>query len=293
MHFKTIPSILMLFYSYVLFSQNATEIYLFDLFESDSTIVIANPVNISQNKGYDNQPFFLEDGSAILFASMRDGQSDIARYEIEGNFRTWITDTKANEFSPSIYPRNKKFFTCVRMEDDGTQLLYKYAYKNKEPEVLIPDLKVGYYVWVDKNKVVSFVLGDEVTLQVSNFKHKIKYPIQQNIGRSLNKIPVKLSVGDKLISFISKSHEVSEIYAINPVTSESVYIVDAVEGSEDMVWTPQGSILMGKDDKIFKFRSNKDNEWTQILIDSDIVLKNITRMAVSPDGKKIAIVVEE
>ncbi len=283
----------MVFFCVSIYAQEATEIYLFDLTKTDSTFIISNPINISDNEGYDNQPNFTEDGTAILFSSSRNGQTDIARYDIVGNYRTWLTKTDVNEYSPIAYPNKKKYFTCVRLDNDGKQELYKYAYKKKEPQVLIPNLKVGYYLWFDKFTVVSFVLGDTETLQVSNFKHKIKYPIQSNIGRSLNKIPAAISNGENLMSFISKSHGAPEIYAINPVNSEEKYIADALEGSEDLTWTLDGTILMGKNNEIFKLKPREDKEWLAIKIESDLPVKNISRLVVSPNGTKIAVVVGE
>jgi len=293
MHSKLIPSFLLVFFSISLFAQNATEILLFDLLKKDDSFVLKNPVNISNNEGYDNQPSFTEDGQAILFSSFRNGQSDIAKYEIFDNYRTWITETKTNEYSPMSYPKKSKNFTCVGLDEDGTQLLYKYYYKNKEPEVLIPNLKVGYYLWLNNKSLVSFVLGDVETLQVSNFKLKIKYPIQSNIGRSLQKIPVPMKIGDGLLSFISKGHDTPEIYAINPVTSETLYLADALEGSEDLTWTADGTILMGKGSSIYKLKPGEDKNWARIYIESDLPIKNITRIVTGLNGRKIAVVVSE
>ena len=293
MHSKLIPSFLLVFFSISLFAQNATEILLFDLLKKDDSFVLKNPVNISNNEGYDNQPSFTEDGQAILFSSFRNGQSDIAKYEIFDNYRTWITETEGNEYSPRSFPKKSKNFTCVRLDEDGTQLLYKYYYKNKEPEVLIPNLKVGYYLWLNNKSLVSFVLGDIETLQVSNFKLKIKYPIQSNIGRSLQKIPVPMKIGDGLLSFISKGHDTPEIYAINPVTSETLYLADALEGSEDLTWTADGTILMGKGSSIYKLKPGEDKNWARIYIESDLPIKNITRIVTGLNGRKIAVVVSE
>jgi len=294
MHFKNFPSILMLFLGMFVYSQEATEIYLFDLIKTEGSYTIKNPVNISNNEGYDNQPSFREDGASILFSSFRNDQADIAQYNIEENFRTWITDTKdVNEFSPAPYPGKKKFFTCVRFGKDGSQELYKYPFKNKTPVALVPNVQIGYYTWFDRNSLVSFVLGDIETLQVSNFKYKIKYPIQSYIGRSFNKVPGSVSNGKELISFISKSHEVPEIYTINPVDSEVHYLCDALEDSEDFTWTLDGTIFMGRENNIYQFLPGKSKEWQPIIIDSEIPLKNITRLVVSPNGKKIAVVAGE
>ncbi len=288
MHLKIIPSFLMLFVCTILFSQEATEIYLFDLNKTDSTYTLTNPINISENEGYDNQPSFSEDGTSILFSSIRNGQTDIAVFDMEFGFRSWLTNTDGSEYSPASIPKKKKNFSCIRLNEDGSQLLYKYSYKNKDPEVLIPGLQVGYYIWFDNKTIISFVLGDVETLQVSFFTCEIKYPVQQKIGRSFQKIP-----NTDLISFISKSHETPEIYSLNPMNSEITYITDPIEGSEDLAWTLDGSMLMGKDAKIYKFKPHNDENWQEITIESDLPIKNITRLAVSPDGTKIAVVVGE
>jgi len=277
----------------LLIGQEASDIYLFDLDEQDSVISISNPINISNSEGYDNQPSFTEDGMAVLFSSFRDGQADISKYFLDENYRVWITDTKASEFSPTSYPGKRKLFTCVRLNEDGTQLLYKYAYKNKAPEIIIPDITVGYYLWFNEKIIISYVIGEIESLQVSNLKYKIRYPIQNNIGRSIQKIPLAASIGENLVSFISLEHEVPEIYSINPMTSDFKYIIDALEGSQDLVWTKKGIMLMGTGNKIYKFDPDKDKNWTPINIECDLPLDGISRIVISPNGKKIAVVVNE
>lgn len=293
MYIKIFPSILMFLCCALVSGQESSEIYLFDLEEKDSIISISNPINISNSAGYDNQPSFTEDGTGILFCSFRNGQADVAKYFIDEKYRVWITNTEANEFSPMSYPGKKKNFTCVRLNEDETQLLYKYTYKNKPAEIMIPNATVGYYLWFNEKTLISYVIGDTETLQVSNLKYKIKYPIQKNIGRSIQKIPLTASLGDQLISYISLEHEVPEIYSINPIDSTAKYITDALEGSQDLVWTKNGCMLMGKEGMIYKFCPDKDKTWCPISIECDLPLDGISRIAISPDGSKIAVVVSE
>ncbi|MCF6349247.1 MAG: hypothetical protein L3J20_13290 [Flavobacteriaceae bacterium] len=269
------------------YSQPATEVYLFDLIQNDSVFTVENPVNISKNKGYDNQPSFLNDGTGVLFASTRDNQTDIVLYNLENQTKAWLTSTLGNEYSPIQTPY-KKHFTAIRLEGDGTQLLWMYPFSRRKPKVLIENLTVGYHAWYNKNMVVAFVLGDPSTLQVSNLKFKIKYPIEKNIGRSIHKIPET-----DLISYISLQENEPEIYSINPVNSEKKYIADALIDSQDMVWTPDGTIIMGKENKLFKLKPGIDKEWIEFASLESFKLNGITRIAISPLGNKIAIVVDE
>lgn len=277
----------------LMMAQEPTEIYLFDLKEQENTITIEHPVNISNNDGYDNQPSFTEDGSGILFTSFRDGQSDISKYFIDENYRVWLTNTEESEFSPMPFPGKKKYFSCVRLNKDGTQYIYKYNFKKKPPELLIPDLKVGYYLWFNEKTIISFVIDDVETLQVTNFKYDIRYPIQSNIGRSLNKIPESAGLGKGLVSYISMGHEVPEIYSIDPLNSNTKYITDALPGSQDITWTAKGTLLMGKGDKIYKFHPGKDKDWQPVIIESEFSFEGISRLVISPDGSRLAVVVVE
>lgn len=293
MHFKIIPSILMSLLCACSAAQEASEILLFDLIENDSTIQISNPINISANPGYDNQPAFAHDGTTILFASEREGQTDIAQYNLQGGFRTWITDTPDSEYSPAPYPGKKKFFSCVRLNLDDTQYLYKYGYKNREPEVIVPGIRVGYYLWFDQKTLITFVIGETETLEVSNFKYKIRYPIEKNIGRALQKIPGTVPELGGRLSYISLEHGSPEIYAIDPKNSEKKYLADALAGSQDLVWTPNGNLLMGNMEGIFHLKPGTTDQWVKVDIESDSALKDFSRMAVSPDGRRIAVVVRE
>jgi len=284
---KKIFLIIILLISSFVKSQTDTEIYLFDLIQNDSVLSISNPINISENKGYDNQPSFLIDGSGILYSSTRFDQTDIVLYNIENQTKAWLTNTLGSEYSPLQTP-NKKYFSAIYLDNDDTQLLWKYTFRRKKPKVLIENLTVGYHAWLNKNIIVSFVLGDPATLEVSNLKYKIKYPIDKNIGRSIHKIP-----GSELISFISLEHEDPEIYSINPLNSEKEFLADALEDSQDMAWTTDQTIIMGRDDKLYKLKVGVDKTWIEFASLKPLKLTGITRIAVSPLGNKIAIVVDE
>jgi len=274
-------------------AQEASEIYVFNLIENDTIVRLTDPVNISSNPGYDNQPVFTEDGLVVMFSSEREGQTDIAQYNLSEGYRTWVTNTPDSEYSPAPYPKKKKYFNCVRLNKDDTQYLYKYAYKNKPPEIMLPDLRVGYYLWFNDKTLISFVIGDVETLQVSNFKYDIRYPIEKNIGRSLQKIPSSATGFEGKMSYISLEHGSPEIYAIDPTKSKPVYITDALENSQDLVWTRYGSMLMGNEQGLFRFRSDLSKDWLPVIIEGDLGLSGFSRLAISPDGKKIAVVVRE
>ena len=140
------------------YAQPATEVYLFDLEQGDDHVTLSNPLNISDNIGYDNQPSFMQGGREILFTSTRSGQTDIVRYNIRRESKTWLTNTEGSEYSPTQIGQSQNF-SAILLEKNGTQLLYRYNIRTGEGEVLIPGLKVGYHTWIDRHRLLSFVLG--------------------------------------------------------------------------------------------------------------------------------------
>ena len=269
------------------FAQPATDVYLFELKAVDNLLTVSNPVNISNNWGYDNQPSFTKNGQEVLFTSTRNGQTDIVRYNIRRNRKTWLTDTEGSEYSP-LQIGNTQTFSAILLEEDGTQLLYKYNIRSGKGEVLVPDLKIGYHSWIDRNRLLSFVLGDPPTLQLSYLKDGKNRVLDSTIGRSLHPIP-----GKSLMSYVSKQKEPWSINSIHPETGEIDFILNTLEGSEDYAWTPSGTIIMGQKTKLYKFDPDRDSKWIEIGDLSNSGLSSITRLAVSPKGDKIAVVAAE
>ncbi len=267
------------------YSQSDTEVYLFDFSQSSKGFTLENPINISDNVGYDNQPFFLKNGKAVLFASTRKNQTDIVLYTIKSKTKKWLTNTPGSEYSPTQTP-DKKYFTSILLEKSGRQLLWHYPFNKKPANIAINNLKIGYHTWYDKNTLVSFVLGNPATLQVSLLKRKTNSILAKNIGRSIHKIP-----HSNLISFISYTDTIPKIFAINPLTGEQKFIANALDHSQDMAWTPDGTLIMGTANKIYKLKPGTDKNWVFFASLNPYGLTGITRIAISPKGEKIAIVV--
>jgi WD40 repeat protein len=262
----------------------ATEVYLFDLERTQLT----KPVNISATPGYDNQPHFTPDGKALLFVGTVEGQTEVFRYELETGSKTRLTQSPASEYSPTVMPDGSYFSTIV-LEQDGRQLLWKYPLAGGEPQVVVPDLVIGYHAWFEDDLLYSFVLGDTVTLQESDLTAATNRVLARNVGRSLHKIP-----GKGLISFIDKRQPGKWlIVSYNPNSGRIEPIALALPGVEDMAWSPDGALWMGKGSYLYRLHPSRDKGWQRMADLSRWGLKGISRLAVSPDGKKLALVVEE
>ena len=78
---KIIVLVALLFASFSTSAQTGSEIYLFDLKSKKGEVTIANPINITNHKGYDNQPFFDSEHSLVYYSSFNeDGRSDIKTF---------------------------------------------------------------------------------------------------------------------------------------------------------------------------------------------------------------------
>lgn len=279
--------LILLFYNWQLFAQPSTEVYLFDLSFNGESYSLANPKNISSNEGYDNQPHFLPDGNSLLYAGTVDGQTDVFQYDLRNGEKTRLTQTPGSEYSPTPTPDGKGF-SCIVLEKDGTQLLSKYNWNSNQAEVLIPDLVVGYHAWLSKRKVASFVLGDPNYLQWNIIGSKRSGVIQTKIGRSLHKVP-----GSSKLSFVDKSQGKNWRLRTWKKGRKSKVICNTLNNVEDLSWTPAGDILMGKNTQLYQMLIGEESARRLVADLSQYGLGGISRIAVSPKGNAIAIVLEE
>ncbi len=271
----------------ILTAQSGTEVYLFDLLSIDDKYAIANPVNISNNPGYDNQPSFMKNGRQVLFAANRNGQTDIVSYNIRTKKKTWLTDTEGGEYSP-LQIGTSTAFSAIRLDPDGYQRLYKYSMYSGKGKELVKDLKIGYHGWVGRGQLVSFVLGNPPTLQHSNVRTGENKIMDDTIGRSIHKLP-----NSGRVAYISKKKTPWSINTIDPKKGDIQTLIHTLDGSEDFAVTHSGVLIMGQGSKLYNYDPYNHTDWVQIADLSDYGLDGITRLAISPKADKVAIVVNE
>lgn len=284
---RLLSTCLFFLFTLLSFSQPETEIFLFDLNQNNDKIELSNFKNISNNQGYDNQPSFL-DNNTILYAGTRNNQTDIVMYNLTNGSKTWVCATEGGEYSPLKIP-NQEAVSAIRLDPDGKQLLYRYDLKNRQNPVPIDTLVIGYHNWFTPHIIISSVLEDDfLTLYKTNIKAKKNDKLQQHIGRSLHNIP-----NSKLVSYISKENDrLWEIKSLDPISGTTQTITNTLPETEDMCWLPDGSILMAKADILYRYQPEKNKSWEKVTSLKSYGISNMTRITVSPEGKKLALVGE-
>ena len=269
----------------IIYSQQDTEVYLFDYSNSKPLPTLTNQKNISNNPGYDNQPSFSKNGKFIYFSSTRNGQTDILRFDIKNDKKKWISKTIGGEYSPQEISRNH--LSAVRLDPDGKQLLYSYKISRNHSKVLVENKKIGYYAWINSKELLCFVLGEPNSLQSINLKTNKSILVDEIIGRSIHKIP-----NSELMSYISKKRDLWSINSFDPTSKETSTIVNTVEGSEDLAWTNNGEILMSDGYSLFSFHPGYDKDWKFVIDFKEFDLTNISRISLDRGNNYIAIVAE-
>jgi hypothetical protein len=277
---------------FLAFSQGSTEIFLLDMQVKGKTITLSNPVNITNHKGYDNQPFFAPKEPLLYFTSDRDTtNTDIKIYNYQTGTTSFFTNTPENEYSPTVTP-DDKFISCIiARKSPFAQDLGKYPAIG-QPDILINNLVVGYHAWIDDDRLLLFVLGENRrnSLHYYDLRTKEDKVIANNPGRSLCKIP-----GQHAMSFVDKTDSLSwKIKKLDIATMQISDIGPTLLRREDMAWTSNGIIIMSDGTSLFSLQPGSNEGWQKInFINNNSSVQSITRLAVNADNSKMAIVVRE
>src|SRR5882672_11825495 len=118
---RTCLFLLIALFANICCAQTPSEIYLFDLSVKKGKVSISNPVNITNHKGYDNQPSFHPDRTIVYYSSSNDdGRTDIRSYDYKSRQTKSITETSEKEYSPTV-TLDKQYLSCIIQRDNGAQ----------------------------------------------------------------------------------------------------------------------------------------------------------------------------
>ncbi len=267
----------------------ATDIYLAPLSREGDSLVIGLAENVTHRAGYDNQPTFLPDASGFLYTAVADGQADIWRYDIGTRRSIRVTSTAESEYSPTPMPGSARF-SAIRVERDSAQRLWSFAMDGSDPFLLLPALKpVGYHAWLNSNHLVAYVLGAPATLHLVSLDGSTDEVRARDVGRSVHRVP-----GRPLYSYTQRDSAKALWIVAQEVASGSVAtILRAPEDNEFHAWTADGVLLTASKGVLLRWKPVGDRyEWSPVARLDAGGVRNVSRLAVSPDGRWLAFVAE-
>jgi hypothetical protein len=260
----------------------STDIYLVTL---DRAWHVVSARNVTDRDGYDNQPAFEPGGESFLYTSQRDGQTDIYRHVPGAAAPVRVTDTAdTSEYSPTPMPGGTGF-SVVRVEEDGTQRLWAFDRDGGGPRLLLPDARpVGYHAWLGPSTVALFVLGEPPTLQIADLGNGEAREVATSIGRGMQPAPG----GERTVTYVHKDDETVWTLRQAGPQAPAAILGPTLPGGEDFAYLPDGSILMGHGSTLQTFGS--DGTWKVRIDLSPYGVREITRVAVHPGGRSLAVV---
>jgi hypothetical protein len=273
--------------------------------DKELNIVISDLENITNRKGYDNQPSFSLDGKSVLFTAMFEGenqQTDIIQLAIKDcpsckHHQNNVTNSPVSEYSPT--PMDSISFTSVVVEPDNKQRIWKYSFNNSKAKPYLVDDKmepVGYFAWGESQELAMFILGEPHTLQYKASKESQPIVIDTNIGRSVKTMPhTNWFSYIKEASAGKSANQARAFSAKDP--SKTLKLIDLPVKAEYFNWHPRGILFSARDNTLvaadFSQWPNESakNDWVDVVNTKSVCAGgSVTRIAFSQAGDQVAFV---
>lgn len=264
-----------------------TEIFLFDYDADASGDALSGGANVTNRAGYDNQPYFTKDSATFLYSRDDGTQTDIWEYDIASATHTQVTAFPESEFSPTpspdnrtismVFERSNSIWQVERSDPDAPRWTLEAAGVS-EP--------VGYFArnWETDDVFYWSRYGFNVALTSAD------EPAYHFISGHAVPATPHLIPGTSEFSFVHRqTNEQVWIKAFDPQTKAVRPLTPIVGTNANYTWAPDGSILQIEGTVLHRWREGDDG-WEQVSDLADHGIQSANRIAVSPDGKRIAIV---
>ncbi|MBW3535414.1 MAG: hypothetical protein KY453_09405 [Gemmatimonadetes bacterium] len=266
-----------------------TDVWVADLVERGDSLALMEPRNVTRRAGYDNQPAFLPNERGLLYTAVDEaGQADTWHWDPASDSVRPVTRTAPeSEYSPTPLPGGDGF-SAIRVEADSTQRLWRFAMDGSGARPVLEDVApVGYHAWFDAGRLALFVLGEPPTLRIADAATGAARVVAEDIGRSLNPIPGR----QRAVSWIQREGEgASRVMAWDLDADRAEPLTPAPDGGDYHAWTPAGTLLMASGSRLLAWREGWEGWRTVADLEGRGLL--LSRLAVSPDGRRLAFVAE-
>lgn len=249
--------------------------------------------NITNRIGYDNQPFW-ERNDRILYTAATGSQTEIRAIDFGVNTNSAVTNTPESEYSAALTPDGKSI-AVIRVERDSTQRLWRFPRDGTAPTVVLQNIKpVGYFAWLDSTTLALYVLGTSTapnTLQIADTRTGTGQVVTRGIGRSIQRIP-----GGRRASYVRSVGDRKFVLESVDPTSGPGFRIDTIaalpDSAEYVVWRSDTEAYTAGGSRIYRLKLPSRN-WTVVEDLAPRGIRSITRLALAPDGNRLALVADD
>lgn len=262
-----------------------TDIYLVQAMFRPGSIAFGGVKNLTERPGYDNQPYFDQAGNLLYVSIRQDQQAEIYKYDMEKKFISKFTVSKVSEYSPKPSP-DGKFISHVTVEADSTQRLWKTdVASGLFTEILAKNTdSVGYYTWINDSIIAFAKITKPMSLWSLNIRSGKESFLASDIGRSL-------SVSASGLLYFTQMREGKRWLMRREANETLLPLIEFQDGaSEDFCFAPGNLIMNGRKSNLFWTDHDFTKGWRMVSDWEKSGIKNIQRVAVSPDGKWLSFV---
>lgn len=271
----------------------STDIYLVELTPQGAGVELGEPINLTDREGYDNQPAFSPDGKTLYYTSEADGQTDLWAIDLADQQAQRVIETAESEYSPTPIPAGSESsgveaLSSVRVEADGTQRLWRFPLDGGEPTPVLETIRpVGYHAWSGR-ELVLFVLDEPHRLVRTSADQPMAEgrTVAADIGRALHAIP-----GSRAFSFVHKAGDDGWWLKRLAVEDDEITpLIRLFDGREDVTWSPDGQVWTADGSVLYRACTDCEQDWKPVADLADRGIGEITRLAISADGGRLAFV---
>ncbi|MDE1468542.1 hypothetical protein [Aurantiacibacter sp. D1-12] len=264
------------------------DIFLFAYDASASDDALSNGINTTNRPTlYDNQPFFTSGGDTFVYSRGDGTQTDVWEYDIASATHAQITDTPESEYSPTpspdnrtvsvVFERNRSIWEIDRADPDNPVWLLEAAGVD-EP--------VGYFARNHASGDVLFWSRYGFNVALTHASEPAYHFVS---GHAVPASP-HLIPGTGEFSFVHRqTNEEVWIKALDPETRAVRPLTPIAGTNANYTWAPDGSILQIEGTQVHRWREGGKG-WEVISDLADHGLASAYRIAVSPDGTRVAVV---
>jgi len=245
--------------------------------------VLKEPMNITDRKGYDNQPAFSEDGKKIYYVSVReDKQADIYFYDLGTKKNNPFTKSRISEYSPTLVNEGRSIASVV-VEVDSTQRIHFINAASGLDEKKLEMDSVGYFTFLNSDTVIYYKLTRP---------HSLRYYIKSTgEDKWLADAPVRTfkAINRHTLIYGIKDSTYVTFYTYDFLLRKAARFSQYPSISEDIVWHPAFGLIKSEENKLLRFDASRQN-WILLFDLSSFGIKKITRFVFDPKNKYLVVV---